>query len=67
MIGWVSKICKIKDLVSPQHLRNVKPKKYPLWRFDILFSKTKFNNIDFIDDGGWHFTNIKTLKKFILK
>ena len=66
--NWMgSKICKIKHLVSPQHLRNVKPKKYPLWRFDILFSKTKFNNIDFIDDGGWHFTNIKTPEEIHFK
>ncbi len=54
-----SKICKKKDLISPQWLRNIKSRKYPLWRLDILFSKKKYNNIDFVKNGGWHFTNIK--------
>ena len=34
-----SKACKKRDFLSPQWLRNVKHKKYPLWRLDILFSK----------------------------
>jgi len=29
----------------------------------ILFSKTKYNDISFIKDGGWHFTNIKSAEK----
>ena len=58
-----SKICKKKHLQSPQWLRNIKSKKYPLWRFDILFSNTKYNNIGFEKNGGWHFTNIKTPEK----
>tara|TARA_X000000950_G_scaffold284543_1_gene387910 strand:- start:900 stop:1784 length:885 start_codon:yes stop_codon:yes gene_type:complete len=58
---WMgSKICKIKHLKTPQTLRNVKPKKYAKWRLDILFSEKKYNNIAFIEDGGWHFTNVKT-------
>ena len=40
-------------------LRNLKNKNYPLWRLDTLFSKTKYSNVDIIDDGGWHFTNLK--------
>ena len=65
---WMgSKICKIKHLKSPQFLRNVKPKKYPFWRLDILFSNKKFNNIDFIDEGGWHFTNVKSADKIDFK
>ena len=60
-IAWSgSKLCKKKDLISPQWLRNIKTKKYPLWRPDILISKKKYNNIKIINDGGWHFTNIKT-------
>jgi len=55
-----SKACKKKDFLSPQWLRNVKHKKYPLWRLDIIFSKRKYNNISYIDNGGWHFTNIKS-------
>ena len=43
-------------------VRDVKQKKYPLWRIDIMFSKTKYNDICFIENGGWHFTNIKTPK-----
>ena len=60
-LSWTgSKICKKKDLISPQWLRNIKTRKYPLWRLDISFSKKKYNNIEIIENGGWHFTNIKT-------
>ena len=62
-----SKITKKKHLLSPQWLRNIKSKKYPFWRIDILLSKTKYNNINFIKDGGWHFTNIKTPKDIHFK
>jgi len=55
-----SKACRKKDFISPQWLRDLKHKKYPLWRFDILFSKKKYNDIYYKNDGGWHFTNIKT-------
>jgi len=64
-----SRACKKKYLISPQWLRDVKHKKYPLWRLDIFFSKKKFNNIFYVNDGGWHFTNIKSpediQKKFL--
>ena len=62
-----SKITKKKHLLSPQWLRNVKSKKYPFWRIDIFLSKTKYNNINFITDGGWHFTNIKSPKDIHFK
>ena len=62
-----SKICKKKDLISPQWLRNVKSKKYPLWRLDSFFSKKKYNNINFIENGGWHFTNIKSAEQIDYK
>ena len=55
-----SKISKKKHLINPQWLRNVKTKKYSWWRPDILFSKKRFNDIQIINDGGWHFTNIKS-------
>tara|TARA_Y100000591_G_scaffold239261_1_gene209897 strand:+ start:198 stop:1079 length:882 start_codon:yes stop_codon:yes gene_type:complete len=62
-LSWSgSKICKMKDLLDPQWLRNIKTRKYSIWRFDILFSKKKYNKIQIIEDGGWHFTNIKTPK-----
>ena len=60
-IAWYgSRVCKKKHLISPQWLRDTKHKKYPLWRIDIMFSKTKYNNIHHVENGGWHFTNIKT-------
>ena len=55
-----SKLCKKKHLLSPQWLRNIKAKKYPFWRIDTIFSKKKYRNIQFINNGGWHFTNLKT-------
>ena len=55
-----SKACKKINFLSPQWLRNIKHKKYPLWRLDIIFSKRKYNNIFYINNGGWHFTNIKS-------
>ena len=62
-IWYGSKIVKKKHLINPQWLRNIKSKKYPFWRLDIFFSKTKYNSINFIKDGGWHFTNIKSDEK----
>ena len=55
-----TKACKKKHLVTPQWLRNIKDKKYPFYRIDTFFSNTKYINIEFIKDGGWHFSNIKT-------
>ena len=55
-----SKACKKKYLISPHWIKWIKNKKYPWWRIDILFSKKKYNNIHFVLDGGWHFTNIRT-------
>jgi beta-1,4-mannosyl-glycoprotein beta-1,4-N-acetylglucosaminyltransferase len=59
-LKWIgTKACKKKHLKSPQWLRNIKDKIYPKWRVDILFSKKKYNDIFFIDNGGWHFSFIK--------
>ena len=55
-----SKACKKKNLISPQWLRNVKDKKYPLWRIDTLVSNKKYQNIKIFNKGGWHFSNIKS-------
>ena len=62
-----SKLVKKKHLLSPQWLRNIKSKKYPKWRLDIIFSNTKYNDICFIKNGGWHFTNIKSPEKIDFK
>ena len=60
-IPWYgSRACKRKNFLSPQWLRNVKHKKYPFWRLDAFFSKKKYNDIFYINNGGWHFTNIKS-------
>tara|TARA_B100001063_G_scaffold242403_1_gene270987 strand:+ start:1713 stop:2582 length:870 start_codon:yes stop_codon:yes gene_type:complete len=60
LIWTGTKACRKKYLISPQWLRNIKDKKFPIYRIDTLFSKSKYINIKFIDNGGWHFTNIKT-------
>jgi len=58
-----SKACLKKNFISAQWLRDTKEKKYPLWRFDIFFSKMKYNSIFHVEDGGWHFVNIKSPKE----
>ena len=50
----------MKDLISPQWLRNIKDRNYPWWRLDTYFSNLKYTNIKFIENGGWHFSYIKT-------
>ena len=62
-----TKGCLKKNLKSPQWLRNVKSKKYSLLRLDILFSEMRYNSIKFIENGGWHFTNIKTAEEIEFK
>ena len=62
-----SKACKKKKLKSLSWLRNLKNKKYPFWRIDTLFSKTKNINLKIINDGGWHFTNIMTPDELYIK
>ena len=57
-----SKACKMKNLISPQWIRDIKSKKYNWWRVDTFFSKRKYNNIFFVKDGGWHFSYLKSPK-----
>ena len=67
-LNWIgTKATLKKNLLSPQWLRDVKHRKYPSWRIDVLFNKMKYNNIQFIEDGGWHFTNFRTPKELELK
>ncbi len=56
-----SRICLMKYLKSPQWLRDLKFKKRPFWRID----KIKLNNI--INDGGWHFCNLKNPDQLLYK
>ena len=62
-----TKGCRKKDLLSPQWLRNVKDKKYSFYRLDAYFSKTKYMDIAFVSNGGWHFSNLKTAKEIEYK
>ena len=59
-LRWIgTKACRKKNLNSPQWLRNIKDKIYPKWRVDILFSQKKYNDIFFVENGGWHFSFVK--------
>ena len=49
-----TKICQKKYLKSPQWLRNIKTKKIPFWKF------YKERQPQLIDDGGWHFSFLKS-------
>ena len=59
-LRWIgTKACRKKHLKSPQWLRNIKDKIYPRWRIDILFSEKKYNDLFFVENGGWHFSFVK--------
>ncbi len=58
-----TKACRKKHLLSPQWLRNIKDRKYSLFRLDIIFSNKKYSSIKFIKKGGWHFSNIKSARE----
>ena len=58
---WIgTRACKKKNLKSPQWLRNIKDRSYPWWRFDVYFSENKYTKIKIIENGGWHFSYIKS-------
>jgi beta-1,4-mannosyl-glycoprotein beta-1,4-N-acetylglucosaminyltransferase len=56
-----SKACIKKYLKSPQWLRGLKIKPRSFWRVD------KINLNYSIQDGGWHFCNLKTPKQLLFK
>ena len=65
---WIgTKSCKKKYLKSPQWLRNIKDRKYSFYRIDTIFSDKKFIDLKFIENGGWHFTNIKNAEQIRFK
>ena len=67
-LKWTgTKACRKKNFLNPQWLRNVKDKKYPFYRLDVLFSDKRYIDVKFIDNGGWHFSNIKTAKDIEFK
>ena len=68
LMPWFgSKACKKKSLKSFSWLRNLKSKKYSFWRLDTYFNENKLTNLEIINDGGWHFTNIKTPEELYIK
>ena len=68
LMPWYgTKACKKKKLLSFSWLRNLKNKKYPFWRLDTFFSNSKQTNLKIVDDGGWHFTNLKTAEEIYTK
>ena len=67
-LDWFgSKACKIKDLKNISWLRNIKTKKYNLLRLDTLFSDTRYIDLKIVENGGWHFTNLKTPEELYRK
>ena len=67
-LDWFgSKSCKVKDLKNISWLRNIKNKKYNFFRLDTLFSEMKYIDLKIIDEGGWHFTNLKTPEELLRK
>ena len=62
-----SKACKKKDLIDFEWLRNTKTKKYNFFRLDTFFSKTKYMDVKIINDGGWHFSQLKKIDDIYAK
>ena len=63
-IEWTgTKACKKKNLLNPQWLRNIKDRKYSFFRLDTFFSENKYIDVKIINEGGWHFTNIKNAEE----
>ena len=67
MTWYGSKGCLKKDLLTFNWLRNIKNKKYKPWRLDTFFSKNKYTSVNILENGGWHFTNIKSPKDIVMK
>ena len=67
-ISWYgTKACKKKNLISLSWLRDIKSKKYPIYRLDTFFSNNKYTNVKIIENGGWHFSQVKTPKDIEIK
>ena len=61
-LDWYgSKACKLKDIKDIDNLRAIKNKKYPIYRFDTLFSELKHQSLEIVNEGGWHFSNLKNI------
>ncbi len=63
-IDWFGpKACKIKDLKTIDFLRNSKNKEYSFYRLDALFSNIKHQSLEIVNNGGWHFSNLKNFEE----
>lgn len=62
-----SKACKKKDLIDFEWLRNTKTKRYNFFRLDTFFSKTKYMDVKIVNDGGWHFSQLKKIDDIYAK
>lgn len=61
-LNWYgSKACKLKHLKNIDYLRATKNKEYSILRLDAHFSDVKQQSVEIIGDGGWHFSNLKTI------
>ena len=63
-LDWFGSIvCRIGDLKNIDNLRSIKNKKYPFYRFDTVFSDIKHQNVQIVENGGWHFSNLKNIEE----
>ena len=63
-VDWYgSKSCKIKDLKTIDILRSIKNKKYRIFRIDTLLSNIKHQSVNIVNNGGWHFSNLKNTEE----
>ena len=62
-LNWFgSKACKLKNLKSIDFLRNIKNKEYSFFRIDTMFTDNKQKSVEIVNNGGWHFSNLKNYK-----
>ena len=62
-VNWFgTKGCKVSEFKSSTWLREVKNKKYNFFRFDTFFSDFKYQNVKIVENGGWHFSNLKSIE-----
>ena len=67
-INWYgTRACKKKNLTTFQWMRHAKSKIYNWWRVDVLWRKDKYINMKIIENGGWHFTQLKSPKDLYYK
>jgi beta-1,4-mannosyl-glycoprotein beta-1,4-N-acetylglucosaminyltransferase len=67
-LSWTgSRLIKKKNLKSPQWLRNLKTKKYSIWRVDKLFNSKIYSNFKIIKNGGWHFSYLNNAEGVLNK